>query len=855
MNNEDDRNNGDGSKLTTSRAANGLQAIAPEGAQESHSDLRQAGQPPRQAFAHRLSPIQLRRPSRNERFEFGTTAELPYVRDIIGQPRGVRAIEFGIKIDGAGYNIFMLGPSGSGRTTAVRRFLERQAREGETPHDWAYVYNFKTPHKPRALMLPTGKGALFRDAMEGIVTNLRRQIPHVLDAEEFRQGVEELDGDLVRKRGRIMEELLLSAAEKQLSIVRASAGLAVVPISNGQPVSPENFAQLPEAQRQLIEENSQMLQRQLDAAVIAENKAERETAQAKHTLEADAVAGLLDTLLTDVKAICADNHKALRWLDDFRQDILDGLDSFKTPTVGDKSAATELSALPSWLRQAVPADTWFRRYRINLIVDHSANAGAPVVLEDLPTFKNLVGYIESEIHTGGASSADFTMIKPGALHMANGGYLIIQAKAILKQSYAWEALKRALRSSVIRIEDPELRDGVGVLFPQTPAPEPIPLSIKVIMLGTAERYYTLQSADDEFAELFKVKADFSDTMARNDETELQYAHFVAARCHEGHLPHFDATGVTSIIQFGSWLAEDQTRLSTRFGEISNLIHEAAHWTLIAGNEVVSDVDVQRAIEERTYRNNLVEEEIQRSVLEGRLFIDTAGEIVGQVNALSVLRYGDYYFGQPNRVTARAFLGNEGVINIEREVEMAGPLHNKGLLTLTGYLGGQYALEHPLSLTASLAFEQNYGGIDGDSASTAELFALLSALSGYPLRQELAVTGSVNQLGKVQPIGAATQKIEGFYKICKERGLTGSQGVIIPASNVMGLMLSNELVSAVEKGQFHVYAVETIDQGIEILTGMAAGERDSGGSFPAGTVHHAVQARLQDMAMKAQRFSV
>jgi predicted ATP-dependent protease len=703
-------------------------------------------------------------------------------------------------------------------------------------------------------MLPPGTGETLRDAMEGLVADLRRQIPLVLNTEDFRQGIEEIDRDLDRRREAIMGKVLSVAAKKQLSIVRASTGLAVVPMSNGQPIAPELFAQMPEEERRVIEERRLMVQRELEEATGEVHVAEKETAQAKRTLEAEAVTTVLDHLLAEISVICAENHKAVRWLDELRQDILDGLDNFKSESNEVKDSAGVLPVVPAWLKQTVPADTRYRRYKVNLIVNHSTSEGAPVVLEDLPTYKNLVGYIESEIQPGGATSADFTMIKPGALHMANGGYLIVHAVDILRQSFAWEALKRALGSSVIRIEDPALRDGVGVLFPQMPAPEPIPLSIKVIIVGTPELYYSLQSTDEEFAELFKVKADFSDSMARNIESEHQYALFVAARCHEGHLPHFDATGVAKIVEYGSWLAEDQTRLSTRFGKISNLIHEAAHWARVAGQEFVSTIDVQRAIDERTYRDNLVEEDIRRTILEGTLFIDTDGEVVGQANALSVLRYGDHFFGQPSRVTARVYLGNEGVINIEREVEMAGPIHNKGLLTLRGYLGGQYALEHPLSLTASLAFEQNYGGVEGDSASTAELFALLSALSGYPIRQDIAVTGSVNQRGQVQPIGGATHKIEGFYEVCKARGLTGGQGVIIPSSNVKGLMLNEELVSAVEKGLFHIYAVETIDQGIQILTGIPAGERDQDGTFPEGTVHYLVKARLQELAERVERFT-
>jgi predicted ATP-dependent protease len=801
-----------------------------------------------------LSPQALRRVCSIDHFEFATTADLPYRRDIIGQPRGVRALEFGVDVDSPGYNVFMLGPTGSGRTTAVRWFLERHAKEGEVPDDWVYVHNFKAPHKPRALMLPPGTGARLRDAMAKLVEDLQSQIPIVLDSQGFRGAVDEIERDLERQRDSIMQEVLAQAAEQQLAIVRTSSGPAVVPASDGQPIAPETFAQLPEAQRKAIEAQRRALEKQLEESVRAGRVAERDASRATRILVADAVAEVLDLHFPGLRKLCADNQRAMRWLDDVRQDIVDNPEAFTADRSEDDGSPTDPPAVLARLQRADSTDGVFRRYKVNLIVDHAVSEGAPVVLHDLPTFQNLVGYIEAETRAGGAVFADFTMIKPGALHQANGGYLVVHAADILEQPFAWEALKRALRGSAIRIEDPESRNGAGVLRPQMPAPESIPLSVKVVMLGTPQLYYALQSTDDEFRELFKVKADFAATMERHHDNEHQYALFVAARCREGHLPPFDAPGVGKIVEFGSWLAEDQARLSTRFGDISDLVYEAAHWARSEGQDLVSAADVQRAIEERTYRANLVEELIRRCILEGTIFIDTDGEVVGQVNGLTVLQLGDYAFGQPSRVTARIYPGNEGVVNIEREVEMAGPIHNKGLLTLRGYLGGQYALEHPLSLTASLTFEQNYGAVEGDSASTTELYALLSALSGFPIKQDISVTGSVNQLGQVQPISGATQKVEGFYEVCKARGLTGAQGVIIPASNVKSLMLREEVMSAVEESRFHVYAVETIDQGIQILTGIPAGERAPDGDFPEGTVHQAVKARLQELAESLERYA-
>jgi lon-related putative ATP-dependent protease len=741
----------------------------------------------------------------------------------------------------------MLGPPGTGRATAVRQFLERHAEKGESPHDWVYVYNFKAPHNP-------GVGARLRDAMVELVAELQRKIPLVLDSEEYRQAVETIESDLGRQREVFMAKVLAKATDSQLAIVRASTGLAVVPAANGQPMSPESFAQLPEERRTIIEEQRLAMEHELAEASKAILVAEKEARQARNLLAAETATAVLDFLLDEIRELCAGNHKAKHWLDELRGDILDSLESFATEQ-GDKKATPSVpQTAHTNLQRTNAVSTRFRRYQVNLIVNHAASKGAPVILEDLPTYKNLVGFIESEVRAGGAMAADFTMIKPGALHQANGGYLVVHAPDILKQPFAWEALKRSLSSSVVRIEDPESRNGVGVLFPQMPAPEPIPISVKVVMLGTTELYYSLQSTDDEFPELFKVKADFAATMERNHVNEHRYALFVAARCHEGHLPHFDKSGVAKIVEYGSWLAEDQGKLSTRFGYISDLVHEAAHWAGSEGKDIVSAADVEQAIDERAYRANLVEDEYRKRILQGDLFIATEGKEVGQVNGLSIFSSGDHVFGQPCRVTARIYLGDEGVINIEREVEMAGPIHNKGLLTLRGYLGGKYAVEHPLSLTASLTFEQNYGGIEGDSASTTELYALLSALSGRPIRQDIAVTGSVNQVGEVQPIGGATQKIEGFYEVCKARRLTGTQGVIIPAGNVKNLMLREEILTAVEDGLFHIYAVDNIDQGIEILTGHPAGVRGPDDTFPEGTMHHAVAARLQELAETLRHYS-
>jgi predicted ATP-dependent protease len=802
---------------------------------------------------YKLSPDRLRRMCSVDHFTFETTEDLPLVRDIIGQPRGVHAIEFGIDIESRGYNIYVLGPTGTGRTTAIQKFLEQRAKEGEVPMDWAYVHNFETPHKPRALDLPPGMGNTLKEAMEGFLEDLQLEIPRALDTEEFQEAMDSIGHNLQQQREDIMNALQGKAKEKELSIIRTSSGLMVVPTSeDGQPLAPEAFAQLPEKTRQTIEMNRHDIEHQLEEALREVRQLEKEAKEAAQKLEKEAVAGVLDLQMAELREACSGHEETMFWLGQVREDVLDNVNDFKA---GDEVEEPPQANLPPGMtRPRVPDDQKFRRYKVNLIVDHSATEGAPVVVVELPSYQNLIGQIESEVRFGGAMSTDFTMIKSGALHQANGGYLVVRATDILTQPFAWEGLKRALNVGHVHIEEPVSRTGTGVLTPQAPEPEPIPLKVKVVMLGSPKIYYLLHGAEEDFPELFKVKADFAATMERSHDTENDYGLFVAARCNEEGLPHFDRTGIAKVVEYSSWLADDQSKLSARFGDIADLVHEAAYWSRREGKEIVSGADVERAIHERVYRANLVEERIQERILEGAIFIDTDGAVVGQVNGVSVLNLGDYAFGQPSRVTARVFLGTRGVVNVEREVEMAGPIHNKGLMILRGYLGGQYATDHPLSLTASLTFEQNYGGIEGDSASSTELYALLSSLSNYPVRQDTAVTGSVNQLGQVQPIGGATQKIEGFYEVCKARGLTGSQGVMIPASNVSNLMLREEVVQAVQEGGFHIYAVETIDQGIEVLTGVDPGERGPDGTFPEETVHHAVQSRLREMAEELERFT-
>lgn len=700
-----------------------------------------------------LPPHKLRRVCNQKHFLFSTTAELETSGTIIGQPRGTRAIEFGMGMPGQGYNVFILGETGTGRTTAIRRFLEEETARREPSPDWVYVHNFSAPQRPQAIRLPAGRGAALQADVSHALERLQRELPRVFDGDAYRQALRDLSDEDEAQQQELLDELNRDMA-------------AAVVHRHLRPLQ-EEYAGLPQ------------------------------------------VPGYLQAMQKDV----------LLHLYDF------------LPGEGEQPD--------------------LRRYEVNLFVDNSQTQGAPVVVELNPTYMSLVGRMEYGLFRGGMAP-HFTTLRAGSLHRANGGYLIVYARELRRHPEAWEALKRALKAQQVRLLPPETLQGSYVLA-QSLEPEPIPLQVKVILLGGDADYYELYDHEEEFSELFKVKADFDSAMTRDDEGELAYARFVAERCRQEGLRPFDRAAVEKVVEHGSRLSGDQNRLSTRFGAIADVLREADYWARQAGDDCVRAEDVQTALAERAYRSNRLQEELQKQILQGDTLIATEGAVLGQVNGLSVLDTGDYSFGEPGRITARTYMGEDGVVNIEREVEMAGPIHNKGLLTLIGYLGGTYAQNQPLSLSASLTFEQNYMEIDGDSASAAELYALLSSLSGLPVMQSRSVTGSINQHGQMQPVGGVSEKIEGFFDICRARGLTGEQGALIPAANVNNLMLREDVVEAVREGLFHVWAIDTVEEGTELLLGQPAGERDEEGHYPSGTVHHRVQQALRRLALELKSF--
>lgn len=781
-----------------------------------------------------LGPDQLARRCDPAQFNFSSTTELPVVPDIIGQPRATHAIEFGIDIASPGYNIFVLGPAGSGRATAIRRFLTRRAENGRVPDDWVYVHNFIEPYKPRAICLPPGLGKKLAQDMQRLVWRLQTDLPRAFETAEYENARTRIWRAFEQVRNEQFGRIDAQARQKGLTLVRTPTGLAFVPLVNGQVVEPDAMPPLSDEQQRQLEAAQVELEDALNRAMRIVREQDKAARAQLQELDRQVAAYSIEYLIEEIRQRYECCPEVGEYLQEVYEDIITNVEEFKSSVASESSSEGGEKAQP-------PVSA---RYLVNVLVDNSNQTGAPVVLETNPTFSNLMGRIEHDVRLGGTVT-DFTMLRPGALHRANGGYLVLRARDLLNSQDAYEALKRALSSGVVAIEDRGVQmQSVSI---KTLEPEPIPLQVKVVLWGSPTLYYSLYAADEDFRKLFKVKADFAADMERTPENELAYALFIRARCAEEGLRDFDPTGVAALIELGSRLAEDQHKLSTRFGDVADIIREASYWAGKVGQPLVTAEAVHRAICEWRYRSNQVEEQLRKDMLNGTLMIDTSGAIVGQVNGLTVTSMGDYDFGQPSRITARTFVGRAGLVSIEREVKMSGRIYNKGVLILQGYMGGQYATERPLTLSASLGFEQLYSDVDGDSAASAELYALLSSLADLPVRQSIAVTGSVNQRGELQPVGGVHYKIEGFFDLCAARGLTGEQGVIIPHQNRRMLMLRPDVVQAVAEGKFHVWAIHTIDEGIELLTGVPAGVRGPDGYYPEGTVHARVEDKLRQLA--------
>ena len=790
-----------------------------------------------------LAPAQLCRRCDPGQFKFETTDELEDFSEALGQVRAVDAIRFGIGIRREGYNLFAMGPEGLGRRTLVQRFLEQQAASEAVPTDWCYVFNFETPHRPRALQLPPGQAPRLRQSMQRLVEDLRAGIPAAFETDEYRARRQEIESAFSERQDQAIGTVGEHAKDKGIALLRTPAGFGFAPTQKGEVMGPQEFHKLPEAEQKRLEEAIAALQQELEQVLHEVPKWRREAQRGLRELNRQVTSTAVNSLMEELHGEYQALPQVLQYLAAVQEDVLNHAESFQQPKEGEQPALFGIT-----LPQAEDSDMPFRRYRVNVLMEHADSKGAPIVYEDNPTHDNLVGRIE-HVAQMGTLVTDFTLIKAGAFHRANGGYLVLDALKVLQQPFAWEALKRALRSHEIRIES--LGQMLSLISTVSLEPEPLPLDVKVVLVGQRSIYYLLHAYDPEFGELFKVPVDFDEDMARDPQSDLLYARAVATLARREKLRPFDRGAVARVIERGARDAGDAHKLSVQMRGLADLLREADYWASTEQRAVVSAADVQRALDAQERRSDRIRNRLQEEVLRGTLLIDTRGERVGQVNGLAVMQLGGYAFGQPHRITARVRLGGGKVVDIEREAELGGPIHSKGVLILSGFLAGRYAANRPLSLAASLVFEQSYGGVEGDSASSAELYALLSALADAPVKQSLAVTGSVNQHGDVQAIGGVNEKIEGFFDMCSARGLGGEQGVLIPEANVKHLMLRHDVVQAVAAGKFHIYPVATVDQGIEILTGVPAGERGASGQFAEGSINARVEHRLVDYAERAR----
>ncbi len=787
---------------------------------------------------------------------FETTAELESVDEVVGQDRAAEAVRFAIGMKHGGYNLFALGPAGTGKYNFVRRHVEKSVTEWATPSDWCYVHNFSEPHRPHALKLPPGQARPFHDDMAHLIDELRLAIPAAFESDEYRNRKSVIQEQFKEHQEEAFNELQARAKKEDVALLRTPVGLALAPIKDGEVLNPKEFQELSEEEKERRQKASEALQKNLEALLHELPKWEKQQRGQIRQLNREVTLYAVGHSIDELKKRWKDHAGVLEHLEAVRNDVIDNADDF----LPQGQQGPQLIIGPAGLSQTGGAAS-FRRYEVNVLVDQGRNdpetgdgaqvKGAPLVYEDHPTQPNLVGRIE-HLAQFGTLVTDFTLIKAGALHRANGGCLTLDARKVLTQPFAWETLKRALRSGCVRIESPA--ESMGWSTTTTLQPEPIPLDVKVMLLGEPLLYYLLTYYDPEFGELFQVAADFDTRMDRKSDATLTYARLIGAIAGRAGLRALNRGAVGRIVEHGARLAGDSEKLTTHMDTLKDLVREADFWAGDAGADTVAAEHVQKAIDAKTYRSDRLRQRVQEEIGRGTIVIATDGEQVGQVNGLAVIQLNHFAFGKPNRISCRVRLGKGDVVDIEREVALGGPLHSKGVLILSSYLGSRFAREQPLSLFASLVFEQSYGGVDGDSASSAELYALLSALSQIPIRQSLAVTGSVDQNGRVQAIGGVNEKIEGFFDICAARGLTGEQGVLIPSSNVKHLMLRRDVVEACREGRFHVYAVDSVDQGIEILAGIPAGEAGENGEYPIGTVNRAVVGRLAAFARKAREFT-
>lgn len=786
-----------------------------------------------------LDASRLRRACTLPGLSFTTTDELADHGELPGQGRAIEAIRFGVAMPHGGYNLFVLGPPGSGRGTAVRQLLGAAAAGRAVPGDWCYVSNFADPARPRALALPAGRGRALRDEVAGLVDELRTVIPGIFEREEFRARVEEINAGFADREHQALSALAEDATAQQVVLMRTPGGFVLAPAKDGEAMEPEAFAKLPEAERDRLRKVIAALEERLGKLLRQIPQWMRERREQLRALDRQYVMTAVGQAIDELVARFSDLPEVLAWIEALRADVIENAGAFR--------ASREEGPGP----MPMPGGD-LRRYQVNLLVDHAGTTAAPVVHEEHPTHHNLLGRVE-HVERFGTLSTDFTLIRGGALHRANGGYLVLDARQLLSQPFAWDSLKRALRTREIRLES--VAQMLSLVSTRSLEPQPVPLDVKVVLVGERLLYYLLYEYDPEFRELFKVAADFDDVVDRGPASESLYARLVATLARRHGLLPLDRPAVCAVIERAARLAGDGERLTAAVERVADLLREADHGARSRSAACIAAADVAAAVAAQRHRAGRPGDRMRDAIVRGTLVIDTAGAETGQVNGLAVFPLGEFAFAQPTRITATVRIGEGEVIDIEREARLGGNIHSKAMMILTAYLASRYATDTPLSLEARVAFEQSYGGIEGDSASVAELCALLSAVGDFPLRQDLAVTGSVDQFGRVQAVGAINEKVEGFFDLCVARGLSGGQGVVIPAANVVHLMLREDVVAACAAGRFHVYAAEHADEVLELLSGLPTGEPDAEGILPSGCLAGRIMERLAGFFALRREYAV
>ena len=771
-------------------------------------------------------------------FHFETTEELEPISTGIGQDRGIKALEFGVNVNVKGYNIYIEGPSGTGKTMYTKNYLDSISTKKKVPCDWCYVYNFEKPNEPVAISLPAGQGKEFKNSMDGFIKEIKKDIKKTFNADDFEKEKALIRQEFENKRSELLDKLNEKSMNYGFQVKAAQNGIYMMPIVDGKIIEEEDFDKLDDDIKKQYEEKSTIVQAQIMEVIGKLKDIERQSEKRVSEWQSNIALLTINVHINFLKSQFKRNKKITKFLNDVRQDVLSNISYFLED---DSKSVTQVQVNNNPLTKRTDPSL---NYRVNLFVDNSHLEGAPVIMDSNYSYNNIFGTIEYENYYGSLKT-DHTMLKPGLLQQANGGYIIFQAKDLLSNGICYESLKKYLRVKEIGIENPSEQRSSMLLIALKP--EPIPLDVKVVLIGNAQLYHSLLEMDPDFRKLFKIKVEFEDDAIINEENVNKLARFIHSFCEQEQLPHLDKSAMSRIVEYASRLAGDNKKLSTNFNDLSQIIGEAGTWARLAKAKVVTEEFINKALSERAERVRKYDTKYVEMIKNNSLLINTSGYKVGELNGLTIMQIGDFAFGKPSKITVNTYTGKTGVVNVEREVELSGSSHSKGVFILSGYLGQMFAQDIPLCLTASICFEQLYNGVDGDSASSTELYGLLSSLSEIPINQAIAVTGSVNQKGEIQPIGGVNEKIEGFFQICKMRGLDGSHGVMIPIQNIDNLQLSDEVIDAVKNKLFHIYSVSSIDEGIEVLTGVPAGKKDKNGHFPAGTINYLVYEKLKKYA--------